>query len=307
MAGEHGEEIFRSDGTPAGTVEILDIEPGALGSSTPHMIGGLNGESYFWARQFMASPARQLWKTDGTAAGTVMVSDVVPAVGPLGEMPPHVVHGGYLFFVGFDAVNGDQLWRTDGTTAGTVRLTDNTPFARVLPAMEVAGNTLYFVVLSNGTSASLWRTNGSVAGTVHAVNLSAGLPSEFDIIAAGGAMYLRFTTTAGATLWRSDGTQAGTGLLHDFSPGTGNATQMAWFVGVTGKYLLLTTETSQTGDIDIWSVDTAVAPPLPGGSDSNGCVIGISGGWGLWFAACGAVVPLRRTRARLLSVPATDL
>src|SRR5688500_6068684 len=40
--GVHGRELWRSDGTPAGTVLVRDIRDGAVGSS-PHHLTAFNG------------------------------------------------------------------------------------------------------------------------------------------------------------------------------------------------------------------------------------------------------------------------
>ncbi|WP_211340238.1 ELWxxDGT repeat protein [Solirubrobacter pauli] len=61
---------------------------------------------------------RELWRTDGTAAGTQLVSDLVP--GPEGSFPVALEAVGDLAY--FYTVNG--VWRTDGTSAGTRRLVD---------------------------------------------------------------------------------------------------------------------------------------------------------------------------------------
>jgi ELWxxDGT repeat protein len=59
-----------------------------------------------------------LWKSDGTAVGTVMVKDInesnASSVYDLTDV------NGTLYFVGDDDINGKRLWKSDGTTAGTV-------------------------------------------------------------------------------------------------------------------------------------------------------------------------------------------
>ena len=46
--GIHGNELWRSDGTDAGTFMVLDIEPG-LASSSPYNITAANDKIYFSA------------------------------------------------------------------------------------------------------------------------------------------------------------------------------------------------------------------------------------------------------------------
>ena len=64
-------ELWKSDGTTAGTVLVKDIWPG-LGSSSPRELTNVNGTLFFSAREF--SNNFELWKSDGTAAGTVLVN-----------------------------------------------------------------------------------------------------------------------------------------------------------------------------------------------------------------------------------------
>src|SRR2546429_219432 len=73
--GTHGCELWKSDGTAAGTKLVKDIYPGD-GSYDPHSSGpyeltDVAGELFFTASD--ATHGRELWKSDGTAAGTRLV------------------------------------------------------------------------------------------------------------------------------------------------------------------------------------------------------------------------------------------
>lgn len=69
----------------------------------------------------------ELWRTDGTAAGTSLVADILP--GPIGSWPQDllVVSPGVVLFVATDATRGRELWLTDGTAAGTRPWTEAWP------------------------------------------------------------------------------------------------------------------------------------------------------------------------------------
>ena len=72
------------------------------------------------------SSGRELWKTDGTAAGTVRVADIIP--GQDGSWPSHLTSvGSTLFFFADDGTSGRELWKSDGTAAGTVLVADIRP------------------------------------------------------------------------------------------------------------------------------------------------------------------------------------
>src|SRR5438270_7522426 len=111
----------------------------------------------------------ELWKTDGTAAGTVMVKDIQPGNAPYNG-PIHLTAvGNNLFFAGFDGAHGYELWKTDGTADGTVMVKDIVPgldggldlYAAELAA---AGNTLYFTATDPAHGFELWKSDGTAAG-----------------------------------------------------------------------------------------------------------------------------------------------
>src|SRR5438552_7449515 len=72
--GTHGVELYKSNGTQAGTSMLKDINP--TGSSTPASFFVVNGTFYFSAND--GTHGVELWKTDGTSDGTQMVADINP-------------------------------------------------------------------------------------------------------------------------------------------------------------------------------------------------------------------------------------
>jgi ELWxxDGT repeat protein len=68
----------------------------------------------------------ELWKSDGTAEGTVLVKDVWP--GERNSNPMDLTNvNGQLFFTVDDPVYGRELWKSDGTEAGTLMVKDILP------------------------------------------------------------------------------------------------------------------------------------------------------------------------------------
>ncbi|BBH39096.1 hypothetical protein myaer102_16210 [Microcystis viridis NIES-102] len=63
----------------------------------------------------------ELWKSDGTATGTVLLKNILPGFSWSGPSNLTAV-GSTLFFRANDGVNGQELWKSDGTAAGTVLL-----------------------------------------------------------------------------------------------------------------------------------------------------------------------------------------
>ncbi len=98
---------------------VKDVAAGAS-SSYPGNFTEVNNIIFFSAGD---NGDRELWKTDGTAAGTVMVKDI--NLGPNGSYPTNFKSlNGSLFFQADDGVNGVELWKSDGTIAGTVMVKD---------------------------------------------------------------------------------------------------------------------------------------------------------------------------------------
>jgi ELWxxDGT repeat protein len=115
----------RADGPR--TILVKDTGPS---SSSP----GTNSSSAFnsavvngWVRFAAADPPTglELWKTDGTAAGTVLVKDIAPGGGA--DPTRLTALGNILLFEANDGTSGMELWKSDGTAAGTGRIKDINP------------------------------------------------------------------------------------------------------------------------------------------------------------------------------------
>ncbi|MEJ7596179.1 MAG: ELWxxDGT repeat protein [Planctomycetaceae bacterium] len=89
-----GVELWKSNGTNAGTVQVKDINPGSS-SSSPHLLTPVGSTLFFTATT--AANGEELWKSDGTDVGTVLVKDIVPGSG---SGAPAVLfnHNGTLVF-----------------------------------------------------------------------------------------------------------------------------------------------------------------------------------------------------------------
>jgi ELWxxDGT repeat protein len=135
-------------------VLVQDVLPGPTSSR----ISGLTvaGSQAFFAADDGVH-GRELWVSDGTAAGTHLVKDVVPGAGsslPFGL----TAVGSVAVFSAFDPAHGVEAWRSDGTDAGTFRLADVAPGPLSSNPLEftAAGSKLYFVADDNTTGAELW-------------------------------------------------------------------------------------------------------------------------------------------------------
>jgi ELWxxDGT repeat protein len=68
----------------------------------------------------------ELWKTDGTATGTVIFKDIAP--GALNSYPADfTIADGKLYFAADDGVHGHEPWVSDGSLSGTMMIKDTWP------------------------------------------------------------------------------------------------------------------------------------------------------------------------------------
>jgi ELWxxDGT repeat protein len=178
---------------------------------------------YFTATS--AATGRELWKTDGTAAGTVLVKDIWTGI--YGSSPSSLtVVGSTLYFTANDVVNGRELWKTDGTVAGTVLVKDifSGGVGSGPSRMAAIGNTLYFSATgSEASGRELWKTDGTDAGTTLVKDIFPGKPSSSpaNLTPIGNTLYFFADDGVnGRELWKSDGTATGTVFMKDLHTGS---------------------------------------------------------------------------------------
>jgi ELWxxDGT repeat protein len=158
--GSSGRELWKSDGSAAGTVLVADINPGSAGSDPAWF--EVIGDTLFFAAT-NESGGRTLWKSDGTAAGTVQVVPSPAPQGPL-QFPEWLTAvGNTLYFVASNSLGlgdtfGRELWKSDGSAAGTVPVADLNPDlgSSYISWPTLVGSTLFFSAYSASSGYELW-------------------------------------------------------------------------------------------------------------------------------------------------------
>ena len=154
--------LYTTNGTQAGTVEFVDMAAAltipANGVFSDYAI--LGTEMYFSA---VGAGGQELWKTNGTAAGTQLVFDI--NTGTADSSPAGFsTFNGFVYFAATTTISGRELWRTNGTAIGTTLVTDvvlgtsSSNPARLLSF----DNQLFFATLADN---DVYRTDGTGAGT----------------------------------------------------------------------------------------------------------------------------------------------
>jgi ELWxxDGT repeat protein len=206
--------LWRSDGTPEGTVRLMAETGSELAVLGDRIFFVANDGIHGW----------ELWVTDGTAAGARMVIDLDPVDQYGGSTPgSFTVFKDRLYFRATTGKTGYELWRTDGTPEGTVlaKGLETPPFAgSVFPLAEYAGR-LYFTAPDAHFVYSLWTTDGTAAGTLP-LDLTPGperlvptfiVPVGARFFLVGESFSADGTEKLDQGLWISDGTAAGTKRL----------------------------------------------------------------------------------------------
>jgi ELWxxDGT repeat protein len=279
--GEHGKELWRTDGTPEGTSLVRDIVPGPDGSSLdPEVATAVGDTLYLFAQVPDPDPAaepvqptgrrpppgaqsnHELWRTDGTQEGTVFVREFEWSGGSL------LALGDTLYFVADDGERGRELWRSDGTAEGTtlvkdIRVGEDTTDGR-RPSrlgngswpgwLTAIGDTIYFDADDGEHGRELWRSDGTPEGTVLVRDVHPGPdPSSFEIhpTVAGDAYYFAADDGEhGTWLWRSDGTLEGTMPVGETSGSVGQLD----IVAAAGDSVYFQTWSSCT-HAELWRAD----------------------------------------------------
>lgn len=261
-----GRELWRSDGTAAGTQRVADLVPGStpshpskfsavgrglvfvtrppgqpptlnhLDSATGHVVrlrqfrqigtGFTHGSTVYFGARTTRGRGQELWRTDGTPAGTRRVAirqtrrNRVGWISWLGATRSHL----YFESGGSDALRTGSpgLWAID--MRGRVRqITDRHAISSFFSA-TLGRRLLFSQDLGRGVH-ELWTTAGRprTMRRIARVKGSAGTHRGFDWATPHGRhVYFTFVERGGKpTLWRTDGTRRGTGRVRAAGPNIG--------------------------------------------------------------------------------------
>lgn len=230
----NGNELWVTDGTDAGTKMVKDINAGAGSANVegPNERGNfavVNNTLYFVAND--GTNGKQLWKSDGTEGGTLLVKVIRSGASPEIQFPStsdsNYFVGNNLFFTANDGVHGRELWRTNGTAEGTVLVKDinlgsgSTTFG---PTFLSLCGVLVFAANDGQHGMEMWRTNGYPDATLMLKDIAPGsfssMPNQDDrdrlnVFTFQKRIYFTafeggYETYTNEQLWVTDGTMTGT-------------------------------------------------------------------------------------------------
>ncbi len=235
-----GEELWSSDGTEEGTWQVVDLEPGPASADIRDLIRV--GDAAFFTRAPVTlggedAGSFQLWRTDGSAAGTVFVAEIPGSR----ENLDAVDLNGTLVFAQYEWDKGKAtLWRSDGTAAGTIPYYHldfplNSCDASFYP-LTAAGHYAVFIGADASSGCEPWRTDGTAKGTFALGDLIPGsMPSSpYGFTATSSRVFFWTGDALDATLWVTDGSKSGSAVLAAGFFGQATAIgEIAYVVGGT--------------------------------------------------------------------------
>ena len=247
------------------------------GSSGPVPMTSVGNTAFFMTGH--ASPTGvlspvplDLWRTDGTASGTALVSSFSQTSAP-GVPITLLGDGGFLYYAASAARTGNlTLYRADPVAKITTAVTPSDFIGRVLKNLTAVGGSVFFSAFESNGYDELWVLPGTstsatqITPPAHFVSASLG-----NFVDVNGTLYFTANDgTRGLGLWRSDGTVSGTTMV------AGVGTSPANLTAVNGA--LFFTAADAAHGTELWRSDgtaagTAlladIAPGATGSSPSN--------------------------------------
>lgn len=242
---DHGEELWVTDGTPAGTKMVKDINPG-IATSDIQWITRFNDKVVFTATD--GESGYEPWISDGTEAGTHMLKDIHELESSNAQGYCQLNETQLVFYamdfeseMANDGAKMQYLWITDGTEEGTKMIKE---VDCVFPGQEEAdnrwganmrvGRRVFFKAeeadkdgVTHGVE--LWVTDGTTEGTylVKDINVEPNLGKNDGVSTLSPALahmqnfyneklfFKAWSMNSGNEPWASDGTEEGTYEIFD--------------------------------------------------------------------------------------------
>nr|WP_314496552.1 T9SS type A sorting domain-containing protein [uncultured Chryseobacterium sp.] len=178
-----GYQLYESNGTTAGTVSVMPIQ-------NVFELNGVSAGNYFVFTGFdAANGGLEPWVSDGTAAGTQILKDILPGnSSSMGINNKFLKINNKIYFDsssnGINQIYGNYIWETDGTQAGTLLF--NTPANNML--YGTSSDAQHLILTKPNEYSRFWVANGNSAQTFEIAGL--GMPDNNSFVDLNSAIYL---------------------------------------------------------------------------------------------------------------------
>lgn len=236
-----GGEIWKTNGTEVGSSLVTTYNGRLFGMTSV-------GNEFFMTIK-TDDNTLQIWKSDGTDSGTVLVKDNIS----IWNTPSFQgsVNNNFIFTIQVPSTNNVKVWRSDGTDVGTFALTgeidgngSGPTGTSDLSQYVNFNNKLYFI-----TRYFLYETDGTTSGTnsiASVWNAQNNLVSFGDVIELNDKMYFSFFSKnlKKLSIYESDGTTGGTSEIYTV---TNNQYFYPSYLNTFGNNLIFSSVNSSNG------------------------------------------------------------
>jgi ELWxxDGT repeat protein len=164
----------------------------------------MNGVLYFQANN--STNGAELWKSNGTALGTVMVKDLV--TGSASSTPSNiVVVNSSLYFSATTSSTGQELFTSDGTNITLVKDISLGGASSDPIWIRAVENNIVFFAADGINGSDMWRSDGTEGGTLRIfdnrkqLNNAANANPMFQMIGNKLAFFTWALNDPGPSLW----------------------------------------------------------------------------------------------------------
>ncbi len=264
-------EIWRSNGTAAGTVAIKDL-PHPVQSFNKQIISA-NGKVYFIYADIQHGP--EIWCYDRNKNTSFLLKDILP--GNLKNYPPMGLTSinDTVYFIAYSNIHKYQVWRTDGTSNGTIMIShfNSSGLIKMPKALHNIQGKLVAIEYDNiSPSIMLFNMFKFDPGINDFVFIKQFRNNYYDIpdyfTTVGNQTFFTANDSAtGRELWVTDLTTTGTYLVKDFIQGyIGSNTQL--LCAYNGRVYFNTSD-NLIGHYQLWRSDgtdtgTKIIPVVQG-------------------------------------------
>ena len=202
--------LYQSAGSDASPGPVRQLTGTCEGKTTAS-----EATLFFLTREAEADPPTcTLWRSDGTAAGTLALKTFEQ--GPPRYCPSSLLVVNRRLFMIVPSAAEPELWISDGTQAGTGPVSKLEGATEAMPhASPSQAEGVYFVVVRDkAETCALWRSDGSPEGTLL---LKPICPLNLTRLGET-VVFVAHSPQGGWDLWHSDGTAEGTVVVSGFFP-----------------------------------------------------------------------------------------